>query len=140
MSSNLASVIKRAIRCVVPIIASYGCDSTDLDFDHVELALRRRAIRTAPGLGYVFPARSGRYAFAGYPGFFVVNERAQCALPRLESGGGHGRFLFELVRNIDFREVHDDGLEPLRTGLHLEHRLIAVDEDDRRRLALLPFV
>src|SRR5215203_4132898 len=51
------------------------------DDAHLKIALARRAIRAGPGFGHIFPARACGDPFIGHAFRFVVNERAQRALP-----------------------------------------------------------
>src|SRR3954470_17739296 len=54
------------------------------ELDHLEVRFFRGAVGTPKALGHVGPASSRRDAFLRHSRSFVVYERAEDALPRLE--------------------------------------------------------
>src|SRR5580704_19355652 len=59
----------------------YNRDSSSLHLDHVEVALRRAALRTDPVLGNVSPSGARRQPFIGVAFFLVIDVTAGPALP-----------------------------------------------------------
>src|SRR5436190_24182166 len=91
-----------------------GWRAARLDFDHLEVALPRRAVRAGPGFGDVLPARAGGDAFLGPAGCLVVDERAEQALQLPGAAGGRAGLVLRRAR-AELREVQDDRFESART-------------------------
>src|SRR5256885_11901916 len=85
-------MIRRPPRSTLfPYTTLFRSEYPDLQLDHFEVALARRAIGTIPGFRHIPPACTSRYPFLGHAQCLVIRKRAQHALPLLESGGGGDR-------------------------------------------------